>query len=512
MDTPDTPPLKTYSDLGGPRGLPFAGNLFQIRFDTYHQRVERWADRYGPIYRIRLGPVRIAVVSDPESVKRMHRERPDRFRRTRTLEAVAAEMRLRGVFVAEGDDWRRQRRVVVRALNTAHLKGFFPRLVTTVERLRRRWERAADAGAPVDLCRDLMRLTVDVTAQLAFGIDFNTLETRGPVIQQNLDKVFPMLHRRINMPIPWWRYLRLPKDRALDRALERLREQVDQVIREARERMRADPRLRASPSNFIEAIIAAGKGEGPGFSDAEISANVCTLLLAGEDTTANTIAWTTYYFMRHPRHFARARAEVDALIAPSATIGEIGQAGRLPFLDAFSHEAMRLKPVAPINVLEPIEDVEVLGYRIPKGTVMVMLTRRLATRDEHFGDAARFEPERWLVDDAARERPHDTSNFLPFGAGPRFCPGRNLAMLQIRSVLAMLCRNFDVELAHPGQPIEEKLAFTMMPVNLAVRIRRRRKAPPDRGRASQSAPRLACRGASGWGTFDAPTPERGERP
>ena len=475
-----TPPLKTWADLGGPRGLPLAGNLFQIRFDTYHRSVERWADRYGPIYRIRLGPVRIVVVSDPESVKRMHRERPERFRRTRTLEAVATEMRLRGVFVAEGDEWRRQRRIVVRALNTAHLKGFFPRLAATVERLRRRWERAADAGAPVDLCGDLMRLTVDVTAQLAFGIDFNTLETRGPVIQRHLDKVFPMLHRRTNSPIPYWRYFRLPKDRELDRALGRLGEEVDRVIREARERMRADPRLRASPTNFLEAIIAAGEGEDSGFSDAEISANVCTLLLAGEDTTANTIAWTAYYFMRHPRHFARARAEVDAVIAPSASIGEIGQAARLPFLDAFAHEAMRLKPVAPVNVLEPLEDVDLLGYRIPKGTVILMLTRRLATREEHFGDAARFEPERWLVDDADRARPHDTSNFLPFGAGPRFCPGRNLAMLQIRSVLAMLCRNFDVELAHPGRPIKERLAFTMMPTNLAVRIRRRRNAPLHR--------------------------------
>ena len=77
------------------------------------------------------------------------------------------------------------------------------------------------------------------------------------------------------------------------------------------------------------------------------------------------------------------------------------------------------------------------------------LNRRIATRDENFGDAARFDPERWLVDDAERACPHDTGAFLPFGAGPRFCPGRNLAVLQIRTVLAMLCRNFDVERAGP---------------------------------------------------------------
>ena len=465
--------LKAYEDLDGPPGLPLVGNAFQIDFDTFHRSLERWADRYGQIYRMRIGSKRLVVVSEPEAIKRMHRERPARFRRTRTLEAVTTEMSLKGVFSSEGDDWLRQRKVVVMALNTTHLKSFFPKLVITVGRLMRRWERAADSGEPVDLCRDLMRLTVDVTTELAFGIDFNTLETQGPVIQQNLDKVFPMLHRRINAPFAYWRHVRLPRDRELDRALAELRKQVNNIIGEVRERMRADPALYGAPSNFLEAIITAKEVKGLGFSDAEIFANVCTLLLAGEDTTAHTIAWTVNYFIQYPEHFARACAEVDGVIAPAAAVEEIECVNQFPFLDAFFHEAMRLKPVAPLNALEPIEDVDILGHAIPKGTMIMMLNRRMATRDENFGDAARFDPERWLITDMQRKCPHDTSAFVPFGAGPRFCPGRNLAVLQIRTVLAMLCRNFDVDHAHPGRPVEEKLAFTMMPTNLVVRMKRR---------------------------------------
>ena len=467
------PPVRTYRDLDGPPGLPLAGNLFQIRLPTVHRTLEDWAERYGPLYRVRFGRVKMAVVSDPEVIQRMHRERPARFRRTRTMESVAAEMGLKGVFVAEGDDWLRQRKMVVMALNTARLKSFFPKLVVIAERLRRRWERAADRGATVDLCRDLMRFTVDVTTWLALGVDFNTLETRGPVIQQNLDKVFPALHRRVNAPFFYWRYFRLPKDRELDRALDEVRSQVNEIIGEARARLRSDPARSASPSNFLEAIIAAKEVRGADFSDAEIFANVGTLLLAGEDTTANTIAWAVDYFMQYPEHFARARAEVDGVIAPAASAERIEQAGQLPFLDAFFHEAMRLKPVAPIAALQPIEDTEILGHLIPKGTVLMALNRRIATRDENFGDASRFDPERWLVDDAQRTCPHDTGAFLPFGAGPRFCPGRNLALLQIRTVLAMICRNFEVERADHGRTADELLAFTMMPVNLVVRIKRR---------------------------------------
>ena len=195
--------LTSLGDLPGPRGLPLLGNLHRIRFDRLHLILEDWAEQYGAIFRIRIGPHRIAVISDRSAIQRILVQRPEGFRRTAMLESVVAEMHLKGVFAAEGEDWRRQRRIVTAALNRAKLKDFFPTLAVTVGRLQRRWERAADASEPVDLCRDLMRFTVDVTMQLAFGVDANTLETPGPVIQRHLDRVFPVLHRRVNAALPW---------------------------------------------------------------------------------------------------------------------------------------------------------------------------------------------------------------------------------------------------------------------------------------------------------------------
>ena len=378
--------IRTLRDLPGPRGLPLLGNLHRIRFDRLHLILEEWADQYGPMFRIRIGPHRIAVISDGSAIRRILVQRPEGFRRTTALEAVATEMRLRGVFAAEGEDWRRQRRIVVDALNRARLETFFPTLAMTVGRLQRRWEGAAERAEAVDLCRDLMRFTVDVTMQLAFGIEANTLETPGPVIQRHLDKVFPVLHRRVNAAFPYWRYVRLPSDRALDRALAALEREVGAMVRATRERMAAEPERFQSPANFLEAILAAVEAEGSGFSDAEIFANAGTLLLAGEDTTANSIAWAVHYFTQYPEHFQRARAEADALAAPEPAIVSLEQTKRLPFLDAFCNEAMRLKPVAPLHVLEPTADVTILDCLIPKGTPLMLLVRRMATRDENFGD------------------------------------------------------------------------------------------------------------------------------
>ena len=465
--------LKPLRDLPGPRGLPVLGNLLQTRFDRLHLTLEDWAEQYGPMYAIRIGPQRIAVISDHSAIQRVLMQRPGRFRRTAMLESVAAEMRLKGVFAAEGEDWRRQRRMVVSALNRAKLRDFFPQLAVTVGRLRQRWERAADRGEPVALCRDLMRLTVDVTMQLAFGVDANTLETPGPVIQRHLDKVFPVLHRRVNAPFAWWRLVRLPSDRALDRALEALEREVGAMVRETKRRMAGEPERRSAPTNFLEAILAAVEMGESRFTDAEIFANAGTLLLAGEDTTANTIAWAVHCFMMHPEHFERARREVDALVAPEPAIASLEQSTQLAFLDAFCNEVMRLKPVAPLLVFEPVASVELLGCLVPKGTPLMLLTRRMATRDEHFADGARFEPERWLDAHESGERAHDRRAFVPFGGGPRLCPGRSLALLQMRTVLAMLCRNFEPEPVCGGNDVEEHLAFTMMPANLSVRLRRR---------------------------------------
>ena len=179
-----------------------------------------------------------------------------------------------------------------------------------------------------------------------------------------------------------------------------------------------------------------------------------------------------------PRFWAkciRVRREVDAVVAPEPAIGNLEQTNMLPFLDAFCNEVMRVKPVAPLQVVEPVTDAVINGCLIPKGTPIMMLVRRMATRDENFGEGARFDPGRWLVPPESRTCPHDRRAFVPFGGGPRLCPGRSLALLQIRTVLAMLCRNFQVEPVHGGKEVDEHLAFTMMPSNLSVRMSRLRR-------------------------------------
>ena len=134
-----------------------------------------------------------------------------------------------------------------------------------------------------------MRYTVDVTMLFAFGHDANTVEDDQDPIQPHLNPIFPGIGRRLLAPFPYWRYVRLPVDRELDRALLAVRAEVQRVIESARERLRADAERRSRPVCLLEAMLVA-HDEGGGLSDDEVFANTLGALVAGEDTTASALA------------------------------------------------------------------------------------------------------------------------------------------------------------------------------------------------------------------------------
>ena len=465
--------MRTLSDLPGPKGLPLLGNLLQLDFKQIHRVLERWCNEFGTLYAFKLGIRRVVVVADPELIHHILRNRPKLYRRLGTIEPVTKEMGINGVFSAEGEDWRRQRGVIAHALDASHLHEFFPTLIKVTERLKNRWSRAADQEASVNVQQDLMRYTVDVTSNLAFGYDMNTLEKEGDVIQEHLKKIFPMIDRRINALFPYWRYFKLPADRALDKSLVAIRETIDGFVAQARTRLAQKPELAEHPTNLLEAMLSTPDGGDTAFTDEEIYGNMLTILLGGEETTANTMAWMMHFMIEHPETQARMRMEAAEVVGNVGTLSQLQDAERLHYIEALAHETMRLKPAAPLIFLETIEDVTIGGVAIPKQTALMMLTLHGGLQESYFADADRFRPERWLEQAQASRCAHNTKAFVPFGAGPRFCPGRQLAMMEIKTVMAMLCTAFEVSKGDQASPVNEIFAVAMMPESLSVRLRRR---------------------------------------
>ncbi|MGK4008043.1 cytochrome P450 [Sorangium sp. So ce1036] len=465
------------STLPGPRRLPFLGNLLEIRPTQLHLTLEGWSRTYGDLYTFWLGRRPILVVSNVELVQRVLRERPKEFRRWSTLQEVIEEMGFGGVFSAEGDQWTRQRRLVMSAFTPGQLRESHGVISTITRRLRERWRAAAARGEPVDARRDLTHYTVDVTTAVAFGMDMNLIERGVDPLSHQIETIFATVSRRASAPFPYWRHLKLPADRAAEQALSEVRGRMLDIIRTARAELDRDPARATAPRSLLEAMLVARDAEDPKarLSDQEVLGNVLTLLFAGEDTTADTMAWMLHFMALRPDVQARMRAEVDAELGDADLPEGPEHAQRLRYLGAVAHETLRLKSAAPVLFLEACADTTLGPVRLAAGARMIVLMRQVGLKEESFHDAASFVPERWLTPRPAGAGKHDPRAALAFGSGPRVCPGRALSLIESAMVGAMVARDFDVSLADPGRPVKELFGFTMKPEGLVVRFSPRRR-------------------------------------
>lgn len=459
-------------DLPGPGGLPLIGNALQLGGHDMHQVMERWSQEFGGVFQVRLGRKRVVVVGEGRLIHAILKDRPEGFRRYRQFEEIAGEMGIDGVFTAEGATWKRQRRITAQALANKHLREFFPTIQDVTRRLARRWLERSDLSQPIPISKDLMRFTVDLTTRLAFGYEMNTLEQERDLIQDHLELIFPKLHRRSFAMVKYWRWFKLPSDRQLDQALEEVRNLIQVYTDAARRRIAEQPELREAPTNFLESLLVAEEAGEPAFNDHEIQSNVFTMLLAGEDTTAHSIGWLVYHLMHHPKAQARLRQEIDMALDHEHFLTDYDQGNQLPYLEACIQESMRLKPVAVMILLEALQDQTLAGMHIPKGTNIFTLSRAESLDPHNFGQPEAFRPERWLQQIPGC--PHAGARTQrPFGYGPRLCPGRNLATIEMKCVLVMLMRYFELTPPSIAPEVTERVAFAMNPEHLLVKFQRR---------------------------------------
>ncbi|NOT10689.1 MAG: cytochrome P450 [Methylococcaceae bacterium] len=457
------------STLPGPKGLPILGNLLQIDMQKLHLILEGWSEQYGEIYRFKMANKTVVAISNPSWIQTILKDRPDTYRRGSAIEKVGAEFESNGVFAAEGAEWQRQRHVTMQAFKTENLRRFYPELYKICERLKKRWQVFADTGQTIDIRKEWMRFTVDVTTQFAFGYDINLLEQEDDSFQRHLEKFLPVFNRRANAPFPYWHFIKLPSERAMEASLAVIKETINGFVQQTRYRLAQQAEATVQPANFLEALLLARDEAGEGLSNLEIQGNIITMLLAGEDTTAHTLSWLLYLITEHPAVQHKMQQEADAVMGADRLPQDMGVIEQFNYIEAVAQETLRLKSVTPLLFMEPIKDVEIAGISIPKGTSLMLINRFGALQEENFTGAHNFRPERWLEATPAACN-HNRNASAPFGAGPRFCPGRNLALLEIKMAMAMVCKNFSVNRVETEQPVQEIFSFTMMPDNLMVKL------------------------------------------
>ncbi|HMJ77028.1 MAG TPA: cytochrome P450 [Iamia sp.] len=417
--------------LPGP-GVRAQPGLIRRLLRQPHPVLDELRAAHGPMVGLGAGPLRMAVVGDPAAARELFARPVEDFQWGHAFNVIGFVVGPGSMIVSDGDDHARRRSSVKAAFSRRRLNGWIPMIVERTDVAVDTWlAGATDADDVVDLAPLVRTLVLDVVVRALFG---SRLADRVDEIEE--------LFRRPGA------YLESPAVKQLPHPFPRT----------ARARVRADRRAldaiidgeighrRAHPSgdalDVLEVLVADGA-----LSDAEIRDQVVTLIGAGHDTTAAALSWALWEAPLAPGLWDALGADAEA------ALGSVGDRtspppdhtslARLAIAERVMRETLRLHPAGALSPRRAVRDLEVGGYRIPKGT-MVLWSAHLIGRDpDVWPDPLRFDPDRMFDLDADAKILAETA-WVPFGRGARNCIGFALAQMDITLILARLAQRLVV--------------------------------------------------------------------
>lgn len=336
------------------------------------------------------------------------------------------------VLLQHGAEHRRSRKLLMPPFHGARMRTYGDLMRKTALRYLQQWE----PGRPFVLIDTTQAITLDVILEAVFGVDSaaRLQQFRGQVLDL-LGAFSPLLfikplRRELFGLGPWARF---------QRRNEALRTQVFALIAEHRATLEGR-------TDILSLLISARDEAGNGLSDQDIMDQLVTLVFAGHETTAVTLAWAVYCLLRSPEALERLRAE----LAPLGDQSDPEAVARAPYLEAVCNEALRLYPPVHLIHRRLVRPMTLCGYELPAGTVVGAGAHATHRLESLYPEPERFRPERFL------ERTFTPFEFLPWGGGARRCLGAAFAMYEMKIVLAALVRGYRLRLLEKG---EVKLAL-----------------------------------------------------
>ena len=405
--------------------------------------------RYGDMWTMKLaqeGPW--VMVSDPDVVKQVFKGDPEVFRAGEGNAILSPLVGHNSVLTLDGSAHMTQRKLMLPPFHGQRMQAYGELMREIAEREIDTWP----SGQPLTLWPRMQAITLEIILQAVFGLEegprLDALRARlRDVLKASTDPVTMLLIALLGTR----RFERLG-------VVRRELEPADQLLFEQIRERREDPEL-DQRSDILSMLLSARYEDGQPMSDAELRDELMTLLVAGHETTATSLAWTMERLVRHPGALERLRDEVDA--------------GEDEYLDAVVKETLRLRPVLPVVVRRLSQDTELGGRLLPAGVAVAPCIHLVHRRPDVYPDPSRFRPERFL------EQPAGTYTWIPFGGGVRRCLGASFALFEMKQVLTAMISRVDASTTAAAPERVIRRAITMSPADGGrVTVRRRVAAPP----------------------------------
>lgn len=380
-------------------------------------------DEYGDIVSMQRPNGRLAYfVNDPADVRRILVKQHARYSKGPGFERVKMLLG-NGLIVSDGDTWRRSRRMIQPAFGRQKIHELTDVMVRCAERLEKRWSTVVDDGGSINITEETSRFALDLILISTFGDDasaWTVVTGENPFAFLSDDST---------------------RDLSVVMKVRELRKMLLELI-ETRRQREGERHF-----DFMSMYMTAADKKGQGFSDKELLDELITLVVAGFETSANTLNWAWYLVANHPEVEQRLLDEA-AVHLPNAASVNFERAAAMSYAQQVLEETLRLYPPVWLFTRRSHADDEIGDFDVPPGTDIYLSPYLLHRTERFWPDPDRFDPDRFeLGDNLKKDRP-----FFPFSLGPRRCVGEYFSFLEMKVHLGLLLPKFRMSVVDKSDP------------------------------------------------------------
>ncbi|MBD2447616.1 cytochrome P450 [Nostoc sp. FACHB-152] len=433
----------TYSLPDGPR-VPYWRRVIKFIAQPI-EYVEDFAQVYGDNFTIWGNREnQLVYFSHPQALEEIFTADPSYFEAGRGNQSLRFLLGDNSLILLDGDRHQRQRQLLTPPFHGERMRAYGQTIQDITQQVSNEWV----IGKPFNIRASMQEITMRVILRVVFGVDEGTtfqqlrqlltsvLEIMGsPLMSAAI--IFRFLQKDWGAWSPWGKVTRQLK-------------QIDHLIYGLIQERRAESGQHRQ--DILSLLISARYDDGQPMSDAQLRDELMTMLVAGHETTASALTWAFYWLDRLPEVREKLLQELHTLgVNPEPT-----QIAKLPYLTAVCQETLRIYPIVPTAFFRVAKSpIEIMGYKLPKGTLIIPSIYLAHHREEVYPQPNLFQPERFL------ERQFSPYEYIPFGGGNRRCIGLAFAQYEMKIALATILSQFQLSLVkkRPVRPVRRGLTL-----------------------------------------------------
>ncbi|KAG7992759.1 hypothetical protein I3843_02G143400 [Carya illinoinensis] len=412
--------------------------------------------------------------TDIRNIEHILKTNFDKYSKGKHNQEIITDLFGQGIFIVDGEKWRQQRKLASFEFSTRVLRDFscsvFKR---NAAKLVRAVSKLSDAGLAFDMQDILMRCTLDSIFKVGFGVELNCLEgpsKEGIAFMKAFDDSNALVYWRY--VDPFWklkRFLNVGCEAVLKKNIKIINDFVHEVIRTKR-KLLAVQRDCDEKEDILSRFLVESTRHPEIMNDQYLRDIILNFMIAGKDTSANTLSWFIFMLCKNPliqEKIAQEVRDVTGSHGEGANVDEFAAnitdatLDHMHYLHAALTETLRLYPAVPVDGrCTEMDDTLPDGYRLRKGDGVYYMAYAMGRMPYIWGeDADEFRPERWLENGIFQ--PESPFKFIAFHAGPRMCLGKDFAYRQMKIVSIALLRFFRFKLADATKNVTYRTMFTL---------------------------------------------------